>query len=162
MKRLVPEDRMVLLSKAPDQGLLEVETAALRALYGTNTIAEHPAGSAVKLAKETLADPMIWFLVLTSAIFGAIGQYTDMAVLLGAIAPLVGMDLYLHRRTQASIEGLRSVLTTSARVVRNGGERQVEAAELVPGDLVRVAAGESFPADGLIVSGTSLQAENRH
>jgi P-type Ca2+ transporter type 2C len=159
MKRVIPEDRLALLSMAAGQGLPEAEAAALKLKYGTNLIAEHPPGSAARLAKDTLADPMIWFLVATSAIFGAIGQYTDMAVLLGAVAPLVGMDLYLHRRTQASIEGLRSVLAASARVVRDGAERQVGADELVPGDLVRVAAGEAFPADGIIVSGNALQAE---
>ncbi|WP_336975261.1 cation-transporting P-type ATPase [Sphingobium aromaticiconvertens] len=159
MKRVVPENRIALLMKAPEQGLSEAEAAALGTQYGTNVIAEHPPSSAARLAKETFGDPMIWFLVVTSAIFGLIGQYTDMAVLLGAIAPLVGMDLYLHRRTQASIEGLRSALTTTARVIREGAERQVEAEELVPGDLVRITAGESFPADGIIVSGTSLQAE---
>ncbi|MGZ9018296.1 MAG: cation-translocating P-type ATPase [Allosphingosinicella sp.] len=150
---------MGLLVRAGEQGLSEAEASALGAQYGTNLIAEHPPGSAAKLAKDTLADPMIWFLVVTSAIFGSIGQYTDMAVLLAAVAPLVGMDLYLHRRTQASIEGLRSVLATTARVVREGAERQVSADDLVPGDLVRVAAGESFPADGIILSGTALQAE---
>lgn len=159
MKRVVPEDRLGLLARAREQGLSEADASALAGQYGTNLIAEHPPGSAARLAKETLADPMIWFLVVTSAIFGALGQYTDMGVLLGAIAPLVGMDLYLHRRTQASIEGLRSVLAATARVVRDGAERQVGADELVPGDLVRVAAGEAFPADGIILSGSSLQAE---
>jgi Ca2+-transporting ATPase len=159
MKRFIPEDRLALLLRKPEQGLSEAEASALGVRYGTNLIAEHPPKSAARLAKDTFADPMIWFLVVTSAVFGAIGQYTDMAVLLGAIAPLVGMDLYLHRRTQASIEGLRSVLAASARVVREGAERQVSADALVPGDLVRVTAGEAFPADGIIVSGTSLQAE---
>ncbi|MGZ8345791.1 MAG: cation-translocating P-type ATPase [Allosphingosinicella sp.] len=145
--------------KPGEQGLSGAEAMAMQARFGTNVIAEHPPRSAARLAKEAAADPMIWFLVVTSAIFGAIGQYTDMAVLLAAVAPLVGMDLYLHRRTQASIEGLRSVLASTARVVRDGAERQVSADELVPGDLVRVAAGEAFPADGIIVAGASLQAE---
>lgn len=133
MKRVIPDDRLALLARAREQGLAEADASALASQYGTNLIAEHPPGSAARLAKETLADPMIWLLVVTSAIFGVIGQYTDMAVLLAAVAPLVGMDLYLHRRTQASIEGLRSVLAATARVVREGAERQVSADELVPG-----------------------------
>ena len=159
MKRVVPDERRALLLKAPEQGLSEAEASASALQFGNNRIAEHPPSSAAKLARQTLADPMIWFLLATSAIFGLIGQYTDMTVLLAAIAPLVGMDLYLHRRTQASIEGLRSVLATKATVVRDGAERVVGADSLVPGDLVRVGAGESFPADGIIVSGTRLQAE---
>lgn len=102
---------------------------------------------------------MLWFLLLTSGLFGLLGQYTDAGVLLVAIAPLLGMDLYLHRRTQASIEGLSSALAGEATVRRDGDQRRIPSDEVVAGDLAIVAAGETFPADGVIVAGTSLQAE---
>jgi Ca2+-transporting ATPase len=69
------------------------------------------------------------------------------------------MDAFLHRRIQASTEGLSRQLAQKARVVRNGGRVEIPASELVPGDLVRVSTGESFPADGLIVAGENLQAD---
>ena len=101
----------------------------------------------------------MWFLLLTSALFGLLGQYTDAAILLAAIAPLLGMDFYLHHRTEASIEGLSSILAEEATVVRGGIKRRIAAHEVVAGDLVAVSGGESFPADGVIVSGSGLQAE---
>lgn len=102
---------------------------------------------------------MLWFLLFTSVLFGLLGQYTDAAVLMAAIAPLLGMDFYLHRRTQASIEGLGSVLAEEALVVRDGQPRRIGAAEVVAGDLAIVEAGQSFPADGIVVGGEGLQAE---
>lgn len=102
---------------------------------------------------------MLWFLLLTSGLFGLLGQYTDAAVLLVAIAPLTGMDLYLHRRTQASIEGLSSVLAGEATVLRDGVRGRIAADQLVAGDLAIVGPGETFPADGVIIAGTGLQAE---
>ena len=140
-------------------GLTDSEVERRRATFGTNDIAEKPPATWRKLARDTAADPMIWFLVLTSGLFGAIGQITDMVVLLVAVIPLVGMDFYLHRRTQASLAGLSSVLSATAKVLRNGSEKTVTAAELVPGDVVLVASGEPFPADGLIAAGADLQAE---
>ena len=157
--RSIPADRLPVLSTALGVGLSDGEVQKLRATYGSNDIAEKPPANWRKLARDTAADPMIWFLILTSGLFGAIGQTTDMVVLLVAVAPLVGMDFYLHHRTQASLEGLSSVLSATATVVRHGRESTVTAAELVPGDIVLVASGEPFPADGLIAAGTDLQAE---
>lgn len=48
---------------------------------------------------------------------------------------------------------------TRARVIRAGAEHEIPAVELVPGDLAIVAAGAYFPADGLILSGSGLQAD---
>jgi Ca2+-transporting ATPase len=102
---------------------------------------------------------MIWFLVIVSVLFVAIGDYSEAAILAVAVVPLVGMDLYLHRRTQASTQGLASRLTSQAAVVRNGSTLTVSAREIVPGDLVEVASGVPFPADGLFVLGNDLQVD---
>ena len=92
----------------------------------------------------------------------AIGDYTEAVVLAVAIVPLMGMDAWLHRRTQASVQSLHSRLATHSIVIRGDATREVEAIELVPGDLVRVSAGEPFPADGMIVAGELLQAGSPH
>ena len=159
MKRRIPEDRLALLGHGGRKGLSETEAVALRARFGTNAIAEQPPRSFAALVRDAAGDPMIWFLLLTSGLFGLIGEYTDMAVLLAAILPLIGMDFYLHRRTQASIEGLSSVLAAQATVLRDGVERELPASALVPGDLALVRAGMAFPADGILIGGEELQAE---
>lgn len=159
MKRVMPEDRVGLLRLAPSVGLDDAAIEAARLRFGTNLIAEQPPGSFAKLIRDTAADPMIWFLLVTSGLFGLIGQYTDMVILMVAILPLFGMDIYLHRRTQASIEGLRNVLASTANVLRNGITLLVPAQGIVPGDLVSVGPGETIPADGIIVAGERLQTE---
>jgi Ca2+-transporting ATPase len=102
---------------------------------------------------------MIWFLVGTGALYGTLGQLAEAATLLASIVPLAAMDLFLHQRTRASTEGLRTRLANRATVVREGAACVVPAVDLVPGDLALVEAGESFPADGLLEGGRDLQAE---
>ena len=140
-------------------GLTPPEIEQRRARFGTNDVLETPPSTWRDLARETARDPMLWFLLGTSALFVALGDYVESAIMALAIAPLIGMDAYLHRRTQASTSGLASRLASTARVVRDGAVVEVPARELVVGDLVWVAAGEAFPADGLILSGTELQAD---
>lgn len=159
MKRELPEDRRALLHPEDRRGISQIQAVQLTARFGANRIAEHQAKSVGEIAGDTARDPMLWFLAATSVLFALLGQFTDTVVLLLAIVPLVGMDFYLHRRTEASIRGLSSALAADACVIRDGAERQLPASELVPGDLVRVQTGEPFPADGVILNGESLQVD---
>ena len=158
MRRPVPLDRLDGLL-ASDRGLTAAEVGARRQRHGVNAIVETPPHRAWDLARDTLADPMIWFLAGVSAVYGAVGETLEALILLAAIVPLAGMDAFLHRRTQASTAGLRSRLAERATVVRDGVETDVPALELVPGDLAVVSAAEAFPADGIVTGGADLQAD---
>jgi Ca2+-transporting ATPase len=142
-----------------DRGLTAEELAARRSLFGFNDIVETPPARWRDLIRDTARDPMIWFLLATSLLFAFLGEYTEALILLLALVPLAGMDAYLHRRTQASTQGLASRLAAQAKVLRDGAVTEVPARDLVPGDLVLLAPGEPFPADGLVVAGTELQAD---
>lgn len=158
MIRQAPLERLRGLDDS-GRGLTESEAAARAATYGPNLILEAAPRGWFDLARDTLKDPMLWFLLGTSLLFAVVGQVRESAILLAALVPLVGMDAYLHRRTHASIEGLSSRLANRATVVREGARRTVPATALVPGDLVVVAAGDAFPADGLVVGGERMQAD---
>ncbi|HEY0719830.1 MAG TPA: HAD-IC family P-type ATPase, partial [Gammaproteobacteria bacterium] len=158
MRRAIPEELADLL---PDRagGLSEAEVAERRARFGRNDIVEQPPHSGWQLLAETAHDPMLWFLLGTSLLFILLGDTSEALILLIAVLPLVGMDLYLHRRTAASTAGLSSCLASRARVVRGGREREVAVEELVPGDLVIVAKGDPFPADGILVKAEQVQVD---
>lgn len=154
----VPPGRLDDLPEMAD-GLTAAEAASRRARFGPNAIVETPPGGRWHVLRDTARDPMIWFLVGVGALFAAIGDYEEALILAAAILPLVGMDAWLHRRTQASTQGLRSRLAAQATVIRDAAIVEISAVDLVPGDLAIVRAGETFPADGLIVAGAELQAE---
>lgn len=156
-QRQVPLDRLPALGpNAAGLGAAQVE---VQRSHGFNDIVAQAASGWLVVARDTARDPMLWFLVLTAGLFGLLGQVTESLTLLVAMAPLLGMDAYLHRRTNASSAGLASRLASSARVLRDGQWQTIPARELVPGDLVEVAPGEYFPADGLLVSGNGLQVD---
>ena len=158
MLRNVPLNRLNGLAD-PAGGLSAADAASRRARFGANDIVlATPSGWRVLLG-ETLRDPMLWFLLLTGALFAVLGEAREAAVLLAAILPLVFMDAYLHRRTQASTAGLSRLLATTARVRRDGGDVTIPAGDLVPGDLVLVDPGNPFPADGILVAADSVKCD---
>jgi len=156
-QRRVPLDRLPTLD-SDTVGLTTAQVGVQRS-YGFNDIVAQAASGWLVVARDTARDPMLWFLLLTAGLFGLLGQVTESLTLLVAMAPLLGMDAYLHRRTTASSAGLASRLASSARVQRDGRWQDIPSRELVPGDLVETTPGEYFPADGLLVSGTGLQVD---
>jgi P-type Ca2+ transporter type 2C len=155
--RDVPLDRLPGVDSAA-AGLTTAQVQAQRSC-GFNDIVPPAASGWRVVARDTARDPMLWFLVLTAALFAFLGQLAESVTLLVAMGPLLGMDAYLHRRTAASSAGLASRLASSARVLRDGQWQDIAARELVPGDLVEISPGGYFPADGLLVSGVGLQAD---
>lgn len=158
MQRNAPIERLEGLWSR-DVGLYGPEVAKRLAKYGPNAILADSSSGWLEVLRNTIKDPMIWFLVGTATLFIGLGDHTEAAVLAAALIPIAGMDIYLHRRTEASTEGLRARLASQARVIRDGSERDLPAVGLVPGDLVIVPAGAYFPADGLLLSGTALQVD---
>jgi Ca2+-transporting ATPase len=158
MKHAVPLSRVRGLLDG-ERGLAASEVVDRRKEFGTNNIIESVGHPLAELARETARDPMIWFLVGTAVLYAVLSQYTEAITLLVSIMPLVGMDAYLHRRTQASTQGLRGLLSDTARVVRDGAEVVVPATEVVVGDLAIVTTGEPFPADGIVLAGSELRVD---
>jgi Ca2+-transporting ATPase len=162
LRHPIPADRFPDIQESlvgEPRGLASEQVAERRARFGVNAIVDEPTGRWWEVLRETARDPMIWLLVGTGILYALIGDRNEALVLFGAIVPVVGMDAWLHRRTRISTQGLRGRLADRATAVRDGAAGVIPSAELVPGDLVLLSAGESFPADGLIVRGEALQVD---
>jgi Ca2+-transporting ATPase len=158
MQRSVPVARLEDVLNI-ESGLSHEQAAARLQQYGRNDIVEETASGWLTLLLDTIRDPMLWFLFGTATLFLFLGDRAEAATLLVAVIPLVGMDLYLHRRTRASTEGLSSRLATQARVSRSGTVFEIPATQIVPGDLVVLSAGESIPADGILLKTEAIQLD---
>ncbi len=142
-----------------DSSLSASEAVERRARYGGNDIAEVPGNPWIDLARDTARDPMLWFFLGTGIIYALVGQRVEAITLAFAILPLLLMDVFLHRRTSASVQGLKNRLAAEAVVIRNDAAVTVPAADIVPGDIVTVSPGDMLPADGVFIEGDGLQAE---
>lgn len=140
-------------------GLTNEEVVRQRSIYGLNNIVHLHNVVWLELLKDTLKDPMIWFLLGLGTLYAFLGQKTESTTLFIAVIPLLVMDSILHFRTQASTASLGGQLSTRVNVIREGKTINIAALDIVPGDLVIVSNDEILPADGIFEDARELQID---
>ncbi|MGZ3771371.1 MAG: cation-translocating P-type ATPase [Bdellovibrio sp.] len=158
MKKKVSFKNLKDVEKRPE-GLFNSDVDIQRARYGKNEIVEALGKPWLALIRETIKDPMIWFLIIISVAFTVVGEYREATILFLAMLPLLLMDAILHRRIQASTTNLRAQLATEATVLREGQTITINTVDVVPGDIIIVSSGDFLPADGFFESAQDLQVD---
>ncbi len=106
-----------------------------------------------------LADPMAIMLAIAGAAYLAMGERLEGAVLLGALIPVLGIDVLLEARSRSALKKLAASMGAKARVVRNCVEQEISAEYLVPGDLLIIDEGDLVHADATIISASNLATD---
>lgn len=152
-------DAALELGTDPEVGLRSDAVVTSRAAHGPNTLTRDPAPSLWQVALSQFRDPMTLMLVAVAAVSFVIAQPSTAWVVIALIALNVGLGTNQEMKAQASVAALADLQVPQARVVRDGATQQIHAADLVPGDLVKVEAGDIVPADGRILSSASLETQ---
>ena len=155
-----PRETLLLeLDVAVDSGLTEEEAAHRLLQYGKNSLAEKKKQSlAVKILLQ-FKNVMVLILVAASVVSAALGEYLDALVILAIILINAVLGLVQEGRAEKAIEALKKMTSPQARVIRQSQQRLVDAADLVPGDIVLLEAGDIVPADLRLLYAQSLKAE---
>jgi magnesium-transporting ATPase (P-type) len=141
------------------QGLSGAEAAARLARAGPNRLPEPPRRGALARFLDQFRSLLIYVLVGSAAISAALGHWLDAAVIL-AVVLLNGIVGFIQEgRAEAALAAIRDLLAPHAAVLRDGARRDVDAVELVPGDIVLLEAGDRVPADLRLLAGRGLRAE---
>ncbi len=133
-------------------GLLEEEVQKRRSKFGFNEIPEKKESSAIKFLKKFWG-LTAWMLELTMLVSLILGKYLDLYII-GALLLFNSILSFLQEEKASSIiSSLKKNLQVEARVLREEKWNIVPARELVPGDIVRVRAGDYVAADLKIITG---------
>ncbi|MEV6928142.1 HAD-IC family P-type ATPase [Dactylosporangium sp. NPDC051485] len=147
------------LGSDADRGLDSGAAAGRLVSYGPNSIARERPPSAWSVALRQLRDPMNVMLVVVVAVGLVSGGFLT-AVVVGLLVALnVVLGARQELRARASVDALATAQVPQARVVRDSGLVMVPAAELVPGDVVQVEAGDLVPADGRVLRSATLETQ---
>jgi P-type Mg2+ transporter len=134
-----------------ENGLSEAEAERRLDEYGPNAVAGEQRFTRLKLFVKACLNPLVILLsVLATITFATAQTRSDDAggmLMLIMVALGVSLRFFQEARADAAAAKLKAMIHVTATVVRDGKEREIPLAELVPGDVVRLAAGDMIPAD---------------
>ncbi|NUW39468.1 cation-translocating P-type ATPase [Nonomuraea rhodomycinica] len=141
---------------APVRGLSSAEAAARLDRDGPNRLPQRPPVPLWRRVAGQLRDPLIIVLLVAAALTMVTRDWTDMAVILLVIVVNTAVGVGQEVRADRAISALSRLTAPAARVVRDGSQAEVPAAEVVVGDVAVLGEGDIVPADAVMVEAAAL------
>lgn len=138
---------VLLLETDTERGLGDAAAADRRERFGANVLPAATRGGLLRRLLRQFQNPLVYVLVGAGLVTLLLAEYVDSVVIFGVVLVNALVGFLQESKAEAALDALRSMVRTETRVVRDGQPRRVPSAEVVPGDLVLVEAGEKVPAD---------------
>ncbi|MCR4761152.1 MAG: cation-translocating P-type ATPase [Oscillospiraceae bacterium] len=151
--------------KSNPAGLTAAEAKERLGQYGENKLDEPPKATLAQRFLEQFKNPMILVLLaaaVISAVTGIISEgklEADVFIILFVVLANAVLGVYQENKAEAAIEALQAMSAAQSKVFRSGELIVVPSAELVPGDVITLEAGDNVPADCRILDAAALKAE---
>ena len=144
---------------ATHQGLKQEDTDQRLKQYGPNEIEyRHSLGRFVIFLNQ-FKSPLILILLFAGILTIIIGENVETGVIFAAILLNTGLGYWQENKAENTLALLQSYIRTRARVIRSGQEHEVDAVELVPGDIIRLVQGDRVPVDARLVYVNNLEVD---
>lgn len=142
-----------------EKGLSDKEVKRRQAEYGPNELAEDSGKPFISRLIAQFMDPLIYVLLAAGVISVFLGETADACIILAVVLLNGTVGLIQEGKAQKALDALKKMTRLRAIVRRDGIDREIDAVELVPGDLVILDAGRQIPADLRLVLAENLRVE---
>ena len=160
------EDVLSSLSTDALKGLSNEKVIELRSKYGENKLKEKKKKSTFSRFIDQFKDFMIIILIIAAIVSFTIvcveknwGELFEPALMLLIVILNAIMGVYQEGKAEKALDALRNMSAPHARVIRDGAESVIDASLLVPGDIIKLEAGDFVPADARLLESASLKSE---
>ena len=157
--RLSVEETAEFLETDKENGLSAQEVKDRLARFGRNTFEAAKKADKLKIFLSQLKSPLILVLVAAGAVTLAISHYRDAVFIFIAVAVNSFLGFWQENKAERALAELKTYLKQRARVIRDGKEREIDAEEIAPGDIVRLAQGDRVPADARVMFVNDFQVD---
>lgn len=154
--RNTPEQSLQSLGSTRN-GLSTQEATARAAQYGPNKLSEGKKKSTLQVFLEQFKDLLVIILLVAACISAASGNLESTIVIFAVLILNAILGTVQYLKAEKSLESLKAMSSPSAKVMRNGTRIEIPSAEVVPGDIVLLEAGDMVVADGRVIENFSLK-----
>ena len=156
---MVPLQKLFERLESSEQGLTGSEASQRLDKYGPNDMTGLKQTSSVIQFLRLFLNPLIAILLVASVVSAILGDPVDASIIVIIVLLSNILNFVQTSRSQNSVEKLRADVAPTASVLRDGTWLELPRRELVPGDIVRLAAGDLVPADARLVKATDLHVQ---
>ncbi len=141
------------------KGLSTEESKKRLTEYGKNELIQKNKDGVLQVLWRQVNNPLIWVLIGSSTLAVLLGKITDGLVVLSVVVINTIIGFIQEYKAGKAIEALSSMVPENTTVIRNNNAMTIPVSEIVPGDIVQVAAGDRIPADMRIIQQKNLLVE---
>lgn len=142
-----------------DHGLTDLEATRRLENYGPNRLPQVDGpGPLIRFLRQ-FHNVLIYILILAAVGTALLGHWIDTGVILGVVLINAVVGFVQEGKAERALGAIRNMLSPTAQVIRDGKRHEVAAETLVPGDIVRLKAGDRVPADIRLVESADLRIE---
>jgi Mg2+-importing ATPase len=154
-----PQARVFALLDSSPNGLSEPEAAQRLAKHGPNDPQAGLRTSPMAALIGLFGNPLVLMLLVAAMVSGALGDRVGAGIIVAMVLLSVMLNYVLSYRSKRAAERLRESIAPTASACRDGVWRDVPRRSLVPGDLIRLAAGDRIPADARLLEARGLHVQ---
>jgi P-type Ca2+ transporter type 2C len=141
------------------KGLSQEEAVQRQAHYGPNTLPTGKKTTMWQIIFKQFMNPLIYILVAASAISISLGDYSD-SIFIWVVILVNGLIGTIQEYSaEKSTQSLLQMTPSTSHVLRDGRNKEVDSAQLVPGDVVMLESGQKVPADMRLISDHGLEID---
>jgi magnesium-transporting ATPase (P-type) len=152
------KDMLDRMNTAPD-GLSSDEATRRLAEHGPNRLPDAKQRNVVLRFLSHFHNVLIYVLIGAAVVTAALQHWVDTGVILAVVIVNAIIGFVQEGRAEQAMAAIRDMLAPQSTVLRDGRRISVEAADLVPGDVVQIEAGDRVPADLRLIAARGLKAE---
>src|SRR3989338_2578365 len=153
------EETAQLLETNTKSGLSVREARDRLEAYGRNIFETSKRTSKIKIFLSQLKSPLILILIIAGIVTLGISHYRDAIFIFIAEVVNSVLGFWQENKAENALAQLKTYLKQRARVIREGKEREINAEEIVIGDIIRLAQGDRVPADARIIFVNDFQVD---
>jgi Ca2+-transporting ATPase len=145
--------------KTSEKGLSTDEALLRLKEHGPNKIEEAKKITPFKIVLDQFKSPIVWVLLAAIVISAILQEYVDVGVIAAIVILNAILGFIQEYKAEKAIEHLKKLVSLKAKVMRDQQEKEINAHELVPGDIILLATGDKVPADARLISCINLQTQ---
>ena len=157
--KTVPLQHLFEQFKSSEQGLTGAEASKRLGTYGPNDTTGLKRTSPVVQFLRLFLNPLVAILLVASVVSAVLGDRLNASIIIVIVLLSNILNFVQTSRSQNAVKKLRAGVAPTASVRRDGAWLELPRREVVPGDMVRLAAGDLVPADARLVKATDLHVQ---